>query len=95
MRLLCNHKVMGAKVLHPREAWQVYETILAGGAVHFLEEPSNIQVHLHRLTLGAKASPDFWTDAYLAAFAQSAGMRLVTFDAGFALFKNLPILILR
>jgi len=36
----------------------------------------------------------FWTDAYLAAFARSAGMRLVSFDAGFARFDRLDCLLL-
>ena len=35
------------------------------------------------------------TDAYLAAFALSAGLRLVTFDQGFALFPGLDLLLLK
>ncbi len=35
-----------------------------------------------------------WTDAYLAAFAKCAGLRLVTFDHGFSRFKALDLLIL-
>ncbi len=30
-----------------------------------------------------------WTDAYLAAFARVAGLRLVTFDSGFSKYKDL------
>jgi predicted nucleic acid-binding protein len=37
---------------------------------------------------------NFWTDAYLAAFARSAGLRLVTFDRGFARFSGLEVLLL-
>ena len=71
-----------------------YEHILAGGGVHFLEEPPGIQPHLKALTVGARARRDFWTDAYLAAFAQSAGMRMVTFDAGFSRFKDFAVWVL-
>ncbi len=42
----------------------------------------------------AKARRDFWTDAYPAAFAKSAEMRIVTFDAGFSRFKDLDVLVL-
>ena len=35
-----------------------------------------------------------WTDAYLAAFAQSAGLRLVSFDRGFGRFLGLEKLVL-
>ena len=30
-----------------------------------------------------------WTDTYLAAFAQLAGLRLVSFDKGFANYQGL------
>ena len=36
--------------------------------------------------------PRLWTDAYLAAFARSAGWRLVTFDADFSRFEGLNVL---
>jgi predicted nucleic acid-binding protein len=49
---------------------------------------------LKALTKGAKGTRDFWTDAYLVAFAQAAGMRVVSFDSGFARFKDLDYLIL-
>ena len=41
-----------------------------------------------------RTSPNLWTDAYLAAFANCAGLRLVTFDEGFYRFKGLDVLIL-
>ena len=94
LRLLCNAQIMGKEVLEPEAAWEEYEKVLAGGVVHFLEEPSGIQAHLKALTVGARARRDFWTDAYLAAFAQSAGMRMVTFDAGFSRFKDLDLWVL-
>ncbi len=31
-----------------------------------------------------EASPNAWTDAYLAAFAETAGLTLVTFDRALA-----------
>ena len=35
-----------------------------------------------------------WTDAYLAAFAQQANLRMVTFDKGFARYADLVLLTL-
>ena len=57
-------------------------------------ELAGLETHLKLLTIGAKASRHFWTDAYLAAFALTAGMRLVSFDSGFTRFKDLDCLIL-
>ena len=37
---------------------------------------------------------NLWTDAYLAAFAKCAELRLVTFDKGFTRFPGLDALIL-
>jgi predicted nucleic acid-binding protein len=34
------------------------------------------------------ASPKLWMDAYLAAFAITGGLRLVTFDKDFRKFEN-------
>ena len=36
---------------------------------------------------GRAATPKLWTDAWLAALAESAGLAMVTFDRGFRQFK--------
>lgn len=95
LRLLCNRQVMGNDVLEPEDAWVEYEGLLAGGVLQFMEEPAGIETSLMPRVKGAKATRDFWTDAYLAAFAKSAGMRLVSFDVGFTRFKDFDSLILR
>ena len=43
---------------------------------------------------GATFSPKVWNDAYLAAFARTAGLTLITFDRGFAQFTDLTAAIL-
>jgi predicted nucleic acid-binding protein len=40
------------------------------------------------------ASPKRWMDAYLAAFAQAGGYRLVTTDAAFRQFAGLDLVLL-
>jgi predicted nucleic acid-binding protein len=94
MRLLCNKHVMAAQTFQPEEAWIHYERLLGSGTVEYVEEPQDLDSHLKTLTRGAKASRDFWTDAYLAAFAQAGQMRLISFDAGFSRVNDLECLIL-
>jgi toxin-antitoxin system PIN domain toxin len=94
LRLLCNGHVMGGAVLEPETAWAAYEQLADGGVVEFAEEPAGLDGRLKHLAERAKTSRDFWTDAYLAAFARCAGLRLVSFDSGFARHKDLACLIL-
>lgn len=95
LRLLCNPHVMGGAVLEPEAAWEAYEQLAHGGAVEFVDEPAGLDARLRYFAKGAKAARDFWTDAYLAAFARCAGLRLVSFDSGFARYKELAFLILQ
>ena len=90
LRLLCNPHVMGGAVLEPEAAWEAYEQLAQSGAVEFVDEPAGLK----HFAKEAKAARDFWTDAYLAAFARCAGLRLVSFDAGFIRYKDISSLIL-
>ena len=92
LRLLCNPLVMGSAVLEPEMAWAVYEQLPHGSAVDFVDEPAGLDARLKHHTRGARAARDFWTDAYLAAFAKCAGLRLVSFDAGFTRYEELALL---
>ena len=42
---------------------------------------------LRKLVSGRQPSPNLWTDAWLAAAAESHGIALTSFDAGFRKFK--------
>jgi hypothetical protein len=94
LRLLCNPRVMGGAVLEPAAAWEAYQHLTHGGAAEFVDEPAGLDARLKHFANGAKAARDFWTDAYLAAFARCAGLRLVSFDSGFTRYKELAFLIL-
>jgi len=85
---------MGNFVFQPAGAWAASERLLGDESIHYQDGPAGLETQLKSLPNGAKASRDFWTDAYLAAFALSAGMRLVSFDSGFTRFKDLDCLIL-
>lgn len=80
LRLLTHETVMGSEVLSSREAWHVYQTLLRDERFQFAPEPFSLDPEWRRLTAHDRPAPRLWTDAYLAAFARAAGMRLVTLD---------------
>jgi hypothetical protein len=52
------------------------------------EEPAGIDHSWRTSTLREKDGSNWWTDSYLAAFADSAGFTLVTFDKQLAARKH-------
>ena len=82
LRLLTNPVVMGTDVVTSRDAWRAYRTILADERIGFAPEPFTLETGWKKLTMLDRPASKIWTDAYLAAFAQSAAMRLVTLDRG-------------
>jgi uncharacterized protein len=81
LRLLTTDVVMGGdKALSQSEAWQVYDRWLEDDRVLLLAEPSTIEESFRALSQNKRPAPKDWADSYLAAFANEAGLRLVTFD---------------
>jgi len=83
LRLLCHPSVMGDEVKSQREAWGEYHSLLGDGRCAFHAEPEDrvtLETTLRALTSSRRAAPKQFSDAYLAAFAQVAGLTLVTFD---------------
>ena len=64
-------------------AWEVYDRCCADERIAFLPEPEGLEPRLRALAKSHHASPKAWADAYLAAFAATAGLKLVTFDKAF------------
>ena len=85
---------MGEHCLTPRAAWKKCDEFLALPEVKLLHEPSGLTEALGRYGDLGRTSPNLWTDAYLAAFAKCAGLRLVSFDTGFSAFSGLDLLAL-
>lgn len=88
VRLLCQPRVMGADVMRLPAAMAVYQQWLATPQVGLLPDPVGVEAQLTAY-LGTPGQPlpgRLWTDAYLAATAESAGLRMVTFDADFKRF---------
>jgi len=84
LRLLTTEAVMGSDgVMTQAEAWNAYDSWLVDSRVIFLEEPANLDAAFRSLSRHRRPNPKTWSDCYLAAFAVSSGLLLVTFDQGF------------
>lgn len=83
LRLLTNAAVMGSDVKTMAAAWEIYDECSRDERIAFLAEPDGLDTRLRMFSKSRHASPKLWADAYLAAFASGAGLRLVTFDRAF------------
>lgn len=92
LRLLCTPTVMGPDVLQPATAVEALEILEADERVVLLHEPDGLDATLKTLVGACATTPNLWTDAYLAAFARVAGLKLVSSDRGFSKFAGLNFL---
>jgi hypothetical protein len=83
LRLLTNNKVMGPNVLTAANAWRVYASLCDDDRVQYAEEPPHLEGGWREAAGQPGTGPNFWTDAYLAAFAEAGNYTIVTFDRGF------------
>jgi len=83
LRLLTNARVMRQSVMSQARAWEIYYHIRSETGTLLLAEPDGIEAHWRQLTSKASSSNEFWTDCYLRAFADAAGLILATFDKRF------------
>lgn len=88
LRHLTNRVIMREEVLSQQAAWDAYDALMDDERLVFLPEPLGLETEW-RADSRQSASRDRWTDAYLAAFAISGGLRLSSFDRGFARFAGL------
>lgn len=84
LRLLTTAAVMNGRPLTMSQAWRVYDRLRADGRVSLLSEPEAIEPVFRRQASAGHVSPKQWADAYLLAFTQRVGGRLVTFDQALA-----------
>ena len=81
-------KTYGAAAMTNHDALVALEALLALPQVCERKEHTGIVALWHRLAARNTASPKVWMDAYLAAFAISGGLRLVTLDHDFKSYKK-------
>ena len=84
LRLVTQQKVVGAGVLTQAQAWAAYDRLLLDPRITYLPEPDHLEAGFRTLTAREAASPKLWTDDYLLAFAQAAGLALFTLDRALA-----------
>ena len=90
LRLLNNPAVMREEAMNTTGCWSVWHRLLEDERFRFAsEEPLGLDVAFERFTIGRAFSARVWTDAYLAAYAHAARLRLVTFDKAFRGFHGL------
>lgn len=94
LRLASNPAVFKSDALTMGDAWEACETLFSDERVGFLAEPPGIESDWRSWTFSEAFSPKVWNDAYLAAMAKGAGVKLVSFDRGFEQFVGLEWVLL-
>src|ERR1044072_8690233 len=83
LRILTQPKAMGPSVLNGKAAWELFERLVDEQQVRFQHEADGTERFFREYTNDEDFSFKRWTDAYLAAFARSQGMGVLTLDKGF------------
>lgn len=83
-RLMTTQSVMGKEVLTQRACWALCDLWINSGKAVFWPEPAEVEKLYRGRTMEQQVAPKAWMDAYLAAFAEAAGLTLVTFDKALA-----------
>lgn len=94
LRLSTNRAVMGGTPYTADQAWRAYQAVIDLPEVFFLQEPLGVEATMRRHTSGQRFGAADWTDVYLAAVAQRAGLRIVSFDKGFSRLQGIVLLAL-
>ena len=94
VRLLGTDRAMGGKALPASEAWALVQQLQEDERVVFLPEPRGLDAAVPALFRYRVPTPNLVNDAYLAAFALTARLRLITRDRGFLQFRGLDVEIL-
>ena len=88
LRHLTNPGIMGDEVLTNTGASRLLHHLRAQDAVIFASEPPGLDALFPATGESPEPHRNWWTDAYLAAFAISGNHELVTFDRGFGRYES-------
>lgn len=88
LRLLTQKVAPDYAPLTNQQAWTTLDRLMEDDAISFEPEPPGVDAIWRQLSAPPTASPKVWMDAYLAAFAICANLRLVSFDKDFRKFQT-------
>lgn len=94
LRLLANRAILGEHAISAAKGWALLEELAADERVQFLPEPEDLPAVFPSLLNYPVPTGKLVADAYLAAFAISGSLRLVTLDRGFRQYRGLEAEIL-
>lgn len=90
LRLLTNAKAMENAPVRPDEALAAWDAMAADERTCAIGSPTSASEACFRKNVaGRMPTPNLWTDALLAGWAEAAGCRLTSFDQGFRMFPGL------
>lgn len=75
---------MREDALTQAQAWSAFDAFTEVSGAKLLDEPMGLDRPFRQLTDRQEVSTKQWADAYLAAFAKTAHLTLVTFDRALA-----------
>ena len=91
IRLLGNPAILGKRALSASAAWTLIDELMEDERMEFAPEPSSLALVLPKLFRYSVPTNKLVGDAYLAAFAIAAQLRLATLDQGFQQFKEVDL----
>ena len=94
LRLASNPSVFGAEALTLQDAWSCCDALSGDERTGFAAEAAGLERLWREYASSRTYSPKVWTDAYLVAFASSAGLTMVTFDRAIASYPQSRPLVL-
>ena len=87
LRLLTNKAAMEGSPVSPEEALNAWDKFEEDPRTLWLPEAhQTLEIHFRCFVKNRQASPNLWTDAWLAALAEASAIGLTSFDTGFRLF---------
>ena len=96
LRLLSQPRVMGNRALLPEAALQTWADLVDAADMQELVAPQpQHALLLRQCVAGRVATPNLWTNAWLAALAMATNSTMVTFDHGFRGFTGLQLTLLQ
>jgi predicted nucleic acid-binding protein len=69
--------------MNKEQAWRAYDCWLQAERVEYLDESAGIETYFRDLTRSPHSATKDWADSYLAAFAVTSRLTVVTSDRAF------------